>query len=327
MTLNDLIFRLVRPLGGLQVAKYLARRHPRILMYHRIAPSSVDGAIGVDQFRQQMKTIKREFNPVSLDALISANYRNEVPENAVAITFDDGYADFYQYAFPVIKEEGLPCTLFVTTGFVSGELWLWPDRLRFCVDQTARDRVSFPELNQTLSISEDRHSAWNTLADYCLTLSNTDKSEFIERVADQLNVVLPTSAPSQYKGLTWDQVREITHAGVEIGSHSFSHPILTSLDQSGLQCELSKSRETIERETGQLVKGFCYPNGQPIDFDERVKTAVRAAGYEYALAAYPGPEPLKDLLAIHRYPGSNSNSMFEKTIFGFSYLRFHNYAS
>lgn len=327
MTINDLIFRLVRPVGGLQVAKYLARRHPRILMYHRIAPSSEGGAIGLEQFRQQMQTIKRELNPVSLDALISANCRNAVPENAVAITFDDGYADFYKYAFPVIKQEGLPCTLFVTTGFVSGELWLWPDRLRFCVDQTTQEQVSFPEINQSFSISDGRHTVWNRLADYCLTLANDDKGAFIERVAHELNVAMPVSAPSQYQGLTWDQVREINRAGVEIGSHSVSHPILTSLDQKGLRSELENSRKTIERETGQRVRGFCYPNGQPIDFDERVKNAVREAGYEYALAAFPGRKPLKDLMAIHRYPGSTSNSMFEKTVFGFSYLRLGNYVS
>ncbi|WP_150913211.1 polysaccharide deacetylase family protein [Marinobacter halotolerans] len=327
MTLNDLIYRFARPLGGLQVAKYLARRHPRILMYHRISQNPADGAICVDNFRQQMQTIKRELNPISLDELISAHQQDAVPDNAVVITFDDGYADFYEHAFPVLKKEGLPSTLFVTTGFVNGQLWLWPDRLRYCVDQTTCDHISVPEINKTISISGSRHEAWNTLADHCLELPDQEKNNFIQRVADQLQVALPASAPGRYQGLNWDQVREVSRAGIEIGSHSVSHPILTSLDPTELENELVMSRETIEREIGQRVKAFCYPNGQPIDFNERVKSAVRAAGYEYALAAFPGRETLKDPWAIHRYPGSISTSMFEKTVYGFSYLRLQYHAS
>ncbi|HAC87609.1 polysaccharide deacetylase family protein [Marinobacter sp.] len=324
MTLNDLIYRFVRPLGGLQIAKFLARRHPRILMYHRIASNSAQGALDVDTFRHQMQTIKQELSPISLEDLMTAHERGAVPDNAVVITFDDGYADFYDYAFPVLREEGMPCTLFVTTGFVNGDLWLWPDRLRFCADQTTCNHVSFPEIKKEFSVSENRHEVWNTLADHCLELPDKEKNSFIQRVADRFQVTLPTSAPSQYKGLSWDQVREISRAGIEIGSHSVSHPILTSLDPDELQRELVVSRETIESELVQTVRAFCYPNGQPIDFNERVKSAVRAAGYKFALAAYPARYPLNDFWAINRYPANYSNAMFEKTVFGFTYLRLQN---
>jgi len=327
MTLNDLIYRFVRPLGGLQVAKYLARRHPRILMYHRIASNASRGALDVEVFRHQIQTIKKEFNPISLEDLMIAHEHGGVPDNAVVITFDDGYADFYENAFPVLREEGIPCTLFVTTGFVNGHLWLWPDRLRFCVDQTRCDHVCFPEIEKKLSTPQDRHEAWNALADHCLELPDQDKNIFIQRVADQLKVKLPPNAPDQYKGLNWDQVREISSAGIEIGSHSVSHPILTSLDPHELERELVVSRETIETEIEKPVKAFCYPNGQPVDINERVKSAVRSAGYQYALVAFPDSMPLVDFWAIHRYPGSTSNAMFEKIIYGLIYLRLHYDAS
>jgi len=318
MTFNDLIYRLVRPFGGLQLAKYLARRHPRILMYHRVALTPAEGAIGVDQFRQQMRTIKRELNPISLEDLISANDRNIVPKNAIVITFDDGYADFYQH---VLKEEGIPCTLFVTTGFVNGDIWLWPDRLRFCVDKSLQESIRVPGQDRALSLSGNQQAVWNALADHCLTLSSPDKARFIESVATELGVSPPHAPPLEYQALNWDQVREITRSGFTIGSHSVTHPIMTSLDDASLKFELTESKAEIERQIERPVNAFCYPNGQPFDFDERVKTAVHAAGYQCALAAFPGRNTLGDRLAIHRYPGSLSAAMFEKTVFGFSYLR------
>lgn len=320
MTPNDLIYRIVRPFGGLKVAKYLSRRHPRILMYHRIVPSVTPGAIDINRFRQQMRTIKRELNPVSLSELIAGHERNNIPENAIVITFDDGYADFYDYAYPVLLEEKIPCTLFVTTGFVSGDIWLWPDRLRYCLDHSRKETVKFTGKRHLLSLRGSRTSVWNDIADYCLTLSNKEKIEFLDRVEEDLKVVLPETPPPQFKALDWTQIREIAGAGIEIGSHSVSHPVMTSLDDESLRFELVQSKMEIERQIGRQITSFCYPNGQPFDFDERVKAAVREAGYKCALAAFPARGTLNDYLEIKRYSGCLSNGMFEKTIFGLSYL-------
>lgn len=323
MTANDLIYRIVRPFGGLKVAKYLSRKHPRILMYHRIVPSATPGAIDINRFRQQMRTIKRELNPVSLSELIAGHERNNIPENAIVITFDDGYADFYDYAYPVLLEEKIPCTLFVTTGFVSGDIWLWPDRLRYCLDHSPKETIRFPGKSQLLSLRGSRTSVWNDIADYCLTLSNKEKVEFLDRAETELKVIPPRTPPPQFKALDWSQIREIAGAGFEIGSHSVSHPVMTSLDDESLRFELLQSKLDIERQIGRQVTSFCYPNGQPFDFDERVKTEVRSAGYKCALAAFPGRTSLKDLMAIRRYPGSFSMPMFEKSVFGMTYLGMH----
>ena len=320
MTVNDLIYRVVRPFGGLQLAKFLSRRHPRILMYHRIASKAKGGLINTVQFRHQMQMIKRELNPVSLDELIAAHDRHNVPENAVVVTFDDGYSDFYDNAFPILKEEGIPCTLFVTTGFINGEVWLWPDRLRYCVDNSSTESIRIPGQDQWTSLKGNRKLVWNALADHALTLSNLEKLDFIKYVEAELNVSVPDLPPDEYEALDWNKIREISQAGFEIGSHSVSHPVMTSLNDESLHHELARSKLDIENQIGSPVSSFCYPNGQPFDFDDRVKAAVHAAGYKSALAAFPGRDTLGDRLAINRYPGSMSEGMFEKTIFGLSYL-------
>lgn len=320
MTFNQLVYTMVRPIGGLRVARYLSRRHPRILMYHRINGGvGVDG-LSIDVFREQLRIIKNDFHPMALDELVAAGAQGSLPDNAVALTFDDGYRDFYEYAFPLLQEMGLPATLFVTTGFVSGSLWLWPDQLKYILENTVQKYLSLPELEAPLETAAQRHHAWNTLGDICLVVTNAEKMALIKRLARSLRVELPDSSPESYRGLTWSMVKEMSDRGLDIGSHSVSHPILTQVTDSELDRELTESRKKIEGEIGRPVHSFCYPNGQESDFDKRTRQAVINAGYQYALAAYSSPAPLQDPWAIGRYAGTANMAGFEKSLYGFTFL-------
>lgn len=326
MNLNQLIYRFSRPVGGLTLAKYLARKHPRILMYHRVRGQHGVEGIPVDLFRWQLKKIKQHFNPMALDQMVDAHECNRLPDHAVALTFDDGYRDFYELAYPLLKEFDLPATLFLTTGFVSGELWLWPDQIKYILSETNHKVVEILDTKKSLTSESDRYEAWSEIGDTCLRLTNTDKHLLIERIAKSLEVSLPPSAPEGFEGLNWNMVKEMkANSRLTIGSHSVSHPIMTSLSPKALSYELLASKETIETETGQPVSAFCYPNGQPEDINDITRVAIQHSGYAYALAAYPAPDPLRDRWAIARYPGASTVSNFEKSIYGMSYLATRHY--
>jgi peptidoglycan/xylan/chitin deacetylase (PgdA/CDA1 family) len=133
-------------------------------MYHRVnGGNGVDG-LNVDVFREQLRMIKKDFHPMALDDLVKAGERGTLPDNAVALTFDDGYRDFYEHAFPLLEEMGLPATLFVTTGFVSGELWLWPDQLKYVLENTNQKYLNLSELEASLETAAQRHVAWNLVS-------------------------------------------------------------------------------------------------------------------------------------------------------------------
>jgi peptidoglycan/xylan/chitin deacetylase (PgdA/CDA1 family) len=322
MTVNDLIYRVVRPLGGLKVAKYLSRRHPRILMYHRINDGSSAEGISVDSLRWQLKQIKENFRVLPLDEMVEASTQNSLPDNAVALTFDDGYRDFYDHAYPLLKEFELPATLFLTTGFVNGDLWLWPDKIKYILSKTKHDFLDIEEIRTPLRSEFEDYHAWNELGDICLNLTNAEKFLLIERLAHKLNVKLPDKAPEGYEGLSWQLVREmLKNSQLSLGSHSVSHPVMTRLGDDELNYELLASKETIELETGMVVKAFCYPNGQPADINDETRRAVQSTGYAYALAAYQTRQPLRDRWAIARYSGASKTSDFEKSIYGLTYLR------
>jgi peptidoglycan/xylan/chitin deacetylase (PgdA/CDA1 family) len=320
MTLNQFIFRMSRPLGGLKLAKLLSRNHPKILMYHRITGDPKGEGVTAEQFMQHVKIIKRDFVPMTLRALLKAHEKGKVPGNAVVVTFDDGYADFAEVAFPILEAEGIPATLFVTTGFVNGDIWLWPDQIRYAINHTSFDKLALAGIDQELFIKDYPIKSWNTIADYCLTIKNQQKLVLIDTLFDKLEVTKPSAPPSQFRPISWTQLAEMVKRGLDVGSHSISHPILTKLDEIQLCEELKLSRQTLQRETGQPVEVFCYPNGGQSDFDEQVKEKIKQCGYRYAVAAFPSRTPLSDPWCIKRYPVGPSVQMFEKSLYGFSYL-------
>jgi len=320
MSLNQFIYRLAKPLGGLTVARYLTRSHPRIFMYHRITPPGSNKGISVDIFRKQMKIVKRSFNAMTLNDLMEAHDNGHTPENAVVITFDDGYHDFTDYAFPVLRELEIPATLFVTTGFALGELWLWPDQIRYAIETTTVTKITLPDFSGSLDIAGLPDQCWHRIADHCMTIPNSRKLDLIDTLYELLGLERPVKAPEAYRPVSWEQIRAMVRQGLEVGSHSHSHPILTQLVDDELHRELVTSRQVIREQLDFDPPAFCYPNGQRSDFDSKVQLAVCNAGYDYAIAAFLGKQPLADRWAIARYSASPNVSEFEKNVYGFTFL-------
>lgn len=320
MTLNQFIYRVSRPLGALKLAKFLSRKHPKILMYHRITDSSDGQGITVEQFRKHVEIIKSYFSPMTLRDLLRAYEKGSVPENTVVITFDDGYSDFAELAFPILEKEQVPATLFVTTGFVNGDIWLWPDQIRYAISKTKINNIKLPAIEKSLDVATDPQGCWNVIANYCISIPNEKKLSFIDQVFRQLQVEKPNIVPDEFRPLSWLQIRDMTKRGLDIGSHSISHPILTKLSDQELFKELSQSKHKLMEEVNQEIDVFCYPNGSPDDFDKRVQDFIRRSGYNYAVSAFPDKKPISNSFCINRYPVGRSLEIFEKNIFGLSFL-------
>jgi len=324
MTFNHLVYLASRHLDGFRLFRYLARNHPRILMYHRLVPEggAYSGTRESD-FRRQMEFLAHHFNVVSVEELVQRTREKlPIPENAVALTFDDGYRDFYEIAYPILKELGLPATIYVVTDFIDGKLWLWPDLIRQSLTVAraqGQSEVGFGEL--TLEIREKGLDyCWNKAADYCLTLEDGRKWELLNELAGDTGLSAESPAPSPYNALDWAQLREIVDSGITVGSHSRSHPILSHVSRYQLKDEIYGSKRKIEEKLEIEVQGFCYPNGRFCDFNENVTKAVIDAGYAYAAAAYPSKSPLSDLNAIKRYAVGDAPGDFEKTVCGLKFF-------
>lgn len=299
-------------------AKQLARNHPIILMYHRVLPEKTSYSMSLALFRQQMKILKNNFNIVPLKELINnANGKNK--KNSIAITFDDGYQDFYSYVLPVLKEFEIPATLFVTTGFVNGDFWLWPDKLRYLLENTEKDELFIKQFDSNLKLDQGWEEAWHVISNYCVNKTKEDRDIIIQDLQDLLEIKLPIEVPEKFKGVTWSQIKEIADVGMEIGSHTVSHEILSHLPLTSVVKELVDSKKILDIKLNKKVKGFCYPNGLQEDINSEVKKKIKQAGYDYAVAAYPSRKPLGDLMEINRYPASSNMYNFKNTIYGLRY--------
>lgn len=283
---KPLIIELMEYSGALRLARHIKRRQPAILMYHRIIDNAMIPGIHPDIFSEQLGYLKKHFHIMNMQQFFSAFQSNQHPDNTLVLTFDDGHADFYTHAWPRIQAEGLSATLFITTGFVDHKLWLWPDLLRYILLNTKPGTETLPEVGTIDVSSGNLLHTWNRLGDYCLNLSTQSRNEFLTLLAKHLAVDISRPPQSPFTAVTWEQLREMSAQGLDIGSHTVSHPILSAADNITLEHELVESKNRIIQELGKIPVGICYPNGMAKDISVLTEQ-VAAQHYAYGVVAYP----------------------------------------
>ena len=322
---KEVLARSLGPLGGYRASKFLTRNNPRILMYHRFCEQVTPDRTSKDVFYKQMSMLKNNFNVISMSSLYDEkNASTNLGRNIIAITVDDGFRDFYETAYPILADLGLPATIYITTNFVDGKIWLWPDIVEYIIHSTTKNKLSLEfegcPLSLKLSSSDDKSKSWTELINLCLSLSHKGRGEFIEYLGDMADVSIPTLPPDDYKALDWTEVREMSNNGITIGSHTCNHPILSKLTGKELEEEIYLSRVKIEKEIDKPVDCFCYPNGQSSDYNDEVIGLVKKHGYTNAVTAFYDKVDIKKRFEIRRHTISDNMYQYRKAIFGVKYL-------
>jgi peptidoglycan/xylan/chitin deacetylase (PgdA/CDA1 family) len=286
--------------GGLPLLHYLTRYAPRILMYHRVVEAPFVSGLHPVAFKRQLEYIARYFNVVSVEQLLAHHAAGTLKPYMLALTFDDGHSDFYETVWPLLRRYGLPATLYVPTGFIDGTHWLWPDKLRYILLNTRAETIDLPETGRLSLTDADVIRSWSVLGDYCLQLGSESRSALLERLAGLLDVAVPALPLPPFTPVTWGQLREMVGQGLDVGSHSVSHPILSQLQGGSLTDELLLSARRIKEELGNYPRGICYPNGRPQDINDLVVEAAAGAGYRYGLLACKVAPDSNDMFRVGR---------------------------
>src|SRR6185503_17785966 len=212
----------------------------QILIYHKVSPDPHPyyAPVAPDVFEQHMRFVSRCFRVMDLLELVERSRKGTVPAGAVAITFDDGYRDNYDYAFPILKKYGLTATIFIATGVTGSSNLLWHDRVFDAFRYTTQERASLrnwnlPEL--VLDSPERRQASLNSALSLAKTLWGDARSRFVEAIEDQLRPQVPSEPPRM---LNWNQIGEMHRAGIAFGSHTVTHPILSFLPRHELIREI-----------------------------------------------------------------------------------------
>jgi len=319
------IIKVMSYFGAYQLSRLITYKIPKILMYHRFSEQPRDGYIYKEIFDRHISYLVKYFTVIPLKDLAEYYHVNgRYPSNSVVITIDDGYRDFYDIAFPILKKYGVPATFFIATRFVDGGFWLWPDKLRYIIDNS--ENINGNLISDVIGSFEDkldyqvRDVIWHKLVQYLLSIREDDKNRWIDSFAKMQNVILPDCPTEDYCAVTWSQVKEMNSSIIEIGAHSRTHPSLGRVSEGQLSEEVTGSVKDITDKLGYAPVSFCYPNGQPADYSDLTIKYVRDSGCKCAVTAFCDSYPNENIYELRRFGINNRWQQFANVVNGVEYL-------
>lgn len=259
-----------------------------ILLFHRVLalpdplfPDEVDAK----RFDAICSWLATWFNVLPLDEAVRSLRDGALPRRAAAITFDDGYADNHDIALPILCRHRLPATFFVATGFLDGGR-MFNDSV---IESIRRSTLSALDLRDTelatlgrLSLDglADRRRAIDLLLRSIKYLPNHQRDAATGMIAKRAGVALPGDLM-----MTRQKVCALRHAGMQIGAHTVTHPILAGMDAAAARQEIVQSKRDLESILGERVSLFAYPNGKPAeDYSHESVDLAREAGFDAAVS-------------------------------------------
>lgn len=289
-----------------------------ILIFHRVLaspdpifPEEPDAI----RFNEIMVWIKSWFNVIPLDVAVNALKSGKLPVRAAAITFDDGYADNHDVALPILQKHGLSATFFIATGFLDGGR-MWNDNIIESIRKSQAktlqvgciDAFEGSGLNSLpiVSLSEKR-KAIQRIVGQIKYLPATERQAASESIADQCTADLPNDLM-----MTTAQVIDLQHAGMLIGAHTVTHPILAKLGTRDVRNEISDSKQFLESVLGEEITLFAYPNGIPDrDFQAKDAAIVKELGFKAAVTtAWGVATGDSDLMQLPRFTPWDKKRLF-----------------
>jgi peptidoglycan/xylan/chitin deacetylase (PgdA/CDA1 family)/glycosyltransferase involved in cell wall biosynthesis len=241
----------------------------RILFYHRVAaqagPPDLRGrhALTGVEFEKHLRHLTRHYRVISLDEAAAALRSGApLPENAVVITFDDGYRDNYTVALPLLQKYDVPATVFIVTSAIDGKPF-WFDEVNRWFDQTSATTLVWRETGEEFPLvnREARGKALDHVLGILKSMPGAHLSSALYDLRADMGISA-ASAPAERDILTWDELRMMAESDrISIGAHTVTHPILPNLSPAEAAREIRDSVETIARELNQPVRLFAYPNG------------------------------------------------------------------
>lgn len=289
------LFRWMSPAGS--------RAHLSVLIFHRVLPEPdplFPDEMHARRFDEMCGWLASWFNVLPLDKAVAHLKAGTLPARAACITFDDGYADNHSVAMPILQRHGLKATFFIATGFLDGGC-MWNDTVIESVRACSLPQLDLSTLNlgvHTLGSIDDRRAAIATLIGQIKYRSIEERLTNVEQIASLAQVQSP-----HHLMMTSQEVKAMHQAGMQIGAHTKSHPILARLTDEQAREEILGSKRFLEELLGERVSLFAYPNGKPAeDYTPQSVEVVRSLGFDAAVSTQWGVSGREcDLFQIRRF--------------------------
>lgn len=288
-----------------------------ILIFHRVLSEPdplFPGEPDIRRFNDLVSWVRHWFNVLPLDKAVMQLQGGRLPSRAAAITFDDGYADNVSNALPVLQSHGLTATFFVSTAFLDGGR-MWNDSvietIRHCSLRVLDLRSSGWGIF-SLETPAHKRSAIDALLTRIKYIQPEQRQQrvddLVETISDMTDIHLPTDLMMRS-----EQLLVLRNAGMQMGAHTVSHPILEQTTDQQAVWEIAGSKAALESRLAEPVSLFAYPNGKPdVDYSARHVGMVRDAGFVAAVSTARGAAgPNADPFQLPRFtPWEQSRTRF-----------------
>ncbi len=298
MTKKSLASRLLGACGVLSLPIPFPRNTLIVLNYHRVVPDGVQpdwsrGVVSADRsaFARQVAWIARRFRtPAPAEAVETIEKGGRFGDPSVLITFDDGYIDNFEIAFPVLREHGVPAVFFIPTEpFLRRRLGWW-DHTAYLVRRCERSilRIEYPS-PATIDLSApDREASIKRVLKHVKASLSVDYGRFLDHLRSATGVASPPPETEGRELMDWGHLKAMAAAGMAIGGHTHTHPLLAGLDEKEQRRELATCREVLLEKVGGPIDTMAYPTGKPEVFNAITKRVARETGYRAGFSFYGG---------------------------------------
>jgi len=284
---KPLLKSLLIRFSGYEVYKWFTRKNGLYCFnYHRIGDSSITPfdpniySCTATEFKKQLQFIEKHFQVITLAQAIQLT-QHQLPLNKryALITFDDGYVDNYDIAYPILVEQQLSAVFFIPTDYIDSPIVPWWDEIAWMLKNTTKKEFSFAGSG----IFNIKGSPLDQVIRKFLTIIKADPRSMDEKMLE-----LKTALACEYQVnptdaslfVSWQQLKEMRAGGMDIGSHTCSHRILSHIDTANQLQELQESKQILEAGLDCVIDSIAYPVGQSNTFNQAICEMTQQLGYK-----------------------------------------------
>jgi peptidoglycan/xylan/chitin deacetylase (PgdA/CDA1 family) len=300
-----------------------------ILMYHRVVDVSSSAyhiVTSPDHFHQHMEHIQLNCRPMRLMDVVSALDENSLPPKGVVVTFDDGYIDNFNFAYPILEKFKIPATIFVTSGYIERNREYWWDELEriFFIPEKLPEKLETSvngveiDLQLPTTSQEQRKLTHKAMHAFLRNLRSEDRDNLLSSLATWAG--MGDNGRQEYRSMNSDEIVKLSKSSlIEIGAHTITHPVLSTLSAEEQYDEIVGSQKKLESMLGRSVNTFAYPYGSAGDFTSQTLEIARQAGFKAACTTVSGTVTEgHDLMALpRRWVGDWDLTTFERQLDAF----------
>ena len=241
-------------------------------------------------FEKQIAHLAKNYKIVTLDEIVDRVRNRDSIRGRVAITFDDGFKDNYENAYPILKKYNIPATIFLITGYVENGIAPWFIKLRYIFMKTEQTYFQLRSNDEIISYSmrsrEEKFATSDKVMAYLKDSPDEEKLLLLDRLCKQLVV-------NEFDGLnnlmlTWDQIKEMSENGISFGAHTVNHPVLSRITVEEVEKEIRESKEVIEARIEKPVTAFAYPFGKKTEYSNKIIEVLRKFGFKCSVTSEYG---------------------------------------